>query len=285
MSSYFNLFPVTLHSNSYATNITVKLRLSEKLREQGTAFYTYTVTEGERPDTIAYAYYGDASLDWIVYLSNDIVDPYHEWPKSENDMREWINTKYGSIASAQARTAFYFNNYESDIRALTVAAYEALSAAQKQYWAPVLDYNGNVASYERKKLDAYSETNRLVRLQGTFETLSAGTLLSQGDARGTVDFANTSQIVLKHITGTWNKNDSVTVAVTGTSVNTTITDASTVVDEDGNPVGIPADELAYWTAKSVYDYEYEVNESKKHIRLLDAGYVRQILADKREALT
>lgn len=36
---------------------------------------THTVRDGDRLDTLAYAYYGDSSLYWAIADANNIVDP------------------------------------------------------------------------------------------------------------------------------------------------------------------------------------------------------------------
>ena len=46
---------------------------------------------------IADQYYGDSSLDWIVYLTNNITDPQWEWPLPQEVFDDFIRSKYGSI--------------------------------------------------------------------------------------------------------------------------------------------------------------------------------------------
>ena len=70
--NYFEKLPLINYKDNYAKNILVKAKLSNFADTTGAIFYPYTIEEGERADTIAQNYYGDARFDWLVYLSNDI---------------------------------------------------------------------------------------------------------------------------------------------------------------------------------------------------------------------
>ena len=71
-----------------------------KLREdiyQDLAFFTkYDVSGDDRPDNVADLIYGDPTLDWVVLLSNNIVNVQSEWPLSQGDFNRYITDKYDS---------------------------------------------------------------------------------------------------------------------------------------------------------------------------------------------
>lgn len=67
----------------------------------------YTIQDGERADTVAYKLYGDASLDWIIILTNQMYDPYYEWPLDYKQFRDYVIQKYGSISNAMEQTHHY----------------------------------------------------------------------------------------------------------------------------------------------------------------------------------
>ena len=48
----------------------------------------------ERPDQIAYKFYGDSGLDWVVLTTNNIVHLRDEWPMGNQDFLTYINGKY-----------------------------------------------------------------------------------------------------------------------------------------------------------------------------------------------
>ena len=69
-----------------------------KLREdifQDLAFFTkYNVLGDDRPDNVADLIYGDASLDWVVLIANNIVNVQSEWPMSQGDFNTYVTEKY-----------------------------------------------------------------------------------------------------------------------------------------------------------------------------------------------
>ena len=54
----------------------------------------YTIKEGYKPEDVAYAYYGSTDYTWLVMMSNNIIDPYHQWPMAEADFNAYITDKY-----------------------------------------------------------------------------------------------------------------------------------------------------------------------------------------------
>jgi|LauGreDrversion4_2_1035121.scaffolds.fasta_scaffold00088_28 hypothetical protein len=59
-------------------------------------FTKYDVIGDERPDNVAEKIYGDSSLDWIVLLSNNIVNVYDEWPMSQETFDKYLLEKYNT---------------------------------------------------------------------------------------------------------------------------------------------------------------------------------------------
>lgn len=279
MSSFFKYFPTLLYSNTVATNIIAKIRFEESVVKNLAVFLPYEIQEGQRPDQIAENYYNDPTYDWVIYLSNNITDPYHQWPKTQDVFENFVVAKFGSIANSQQQIAYYRVNYESDDRVISTTAYDALSAAQKQYWAPILGYNNRVINYQRKQMYDAVETNKIVSLVGTFGAFTENTLLKQSSSvTGTVSFANSSNIVIKHVLGTWQANTTVYHSLTNAVANATITSVSTIATP------IASEELAYWSPVSHYDAEFEKNEAQKHIKLLSSSYIDIIEKDMKDLL-
>ena len=57
-------------------------------------YYPYTVQEGERAEDIAQFYYGSVDYIWLVYMANNIIDPYHEWPLDPRTFNAYLVDKY-----------------------------------------------------------------------------------------------------------------------------------------------------------------------------------------------
>jgi len=113
--NYFKRFPKTFYSRDnyinnfeYVTNIMVRIRLFDSVLNSRTAFYSYTVGDGERPDTVAHKYYGDSKYAWVVLAANNYIDPLFEWPLNAEELDSYIISEYGSIESAKSNIKFYY---------------------------------------------------------------------------------------------------------------------------------------------------------------------------------
>lgn len=83
------------------TNITLRFKINELLTSKAAVIYEYDVVNGEGADLIAYKYYDDPTLDWVIYLANNIIDPQFEWPLDDQSFDRYIKEKYGSSSAAK----------------------------------------------------------------------------------------------------------------------------------------------------------------------------------------
>ena len=74
-----------------------RFSISNFLNNANVTFDEYYVQDGERPDIVAYDYYDDYTLDWLVLMTNEIHDPYYEWPLSYEQFNAYLKQKYGSV--------------------------------------------------------------------------------------------------------------------------------------------------------------------------------------------
>ena len=105
MSSYFQRVPdlnyvSRLPDAKIGDYIRVKnLFKKGKLREdifQNLAFFEkYKIVGDDRPDNVAFEIYKDSSLDWIVLLSNNVLNIQSEWPLPQTDFDRFLLDKYG----------------------------------------------------------------------------------------------------------------------------------------------------------------------------------------------
>jgi hypothetical protein len=110
---YFRPFPQTSYRipgrEDYvpALDITKRFSIANFLNNASVTFDEYYVQDGERPDTIAYDYYQDYTMDWLVLLVNEIQDPYFEWVMSYDQFHEYLKQKYGGVEYTQ-RTVHHY---------------------------------------------------------------------------------------------------------------------------------------------------------------------------------
>jgi hypothetical protein len=100
MAFFFRPYPTISYRvpgtnrNIPVTDITRRFSVVNFIRNNRVTFDEYTVQDGERPDIIAHGYYDDSTLDWLVLLTNEIHDPYYEWPLSYEQFNLMILQKY-----------------------------------------------------------------------------------------------------------------------------------------------------------------------------------------------
>jgi hypothetical protein len=153
MNQYFGNFEIIRYNNNNMIDIMDRTAILNSIFGDVYAFYPYHVKDGMRADTVAEKYYGDPDLVWLVYFSNNIVDPYHDWPMDEYTFNKFIIDKYGSISAANDTIVDYRVNWFEDTSVITQQQYNNLLPNLKKYWTPQLDLNNIPKGWIRKELN------------------------------------------------------------------------------------------------------------------------------------
>lgn len=103
----YSFLPRTTFKNREIVDITKSVKLDDLVKKQAINFVAYSIPEGDTPEVVAFDYYDDATLAWLVLLANNLIDPYYQWPISQLDFRKWMEKKYGSLAVSQSTILFY----------------------------------------------------------------------------------------------------------------------------------------------------------------------------------
>ena len=111
MAKYFDKFPLVSYSNNVAKNILARVDFTSQTRNDINANFDYVLQDGlSRPDMVSQAYYNSPWYDWVLYINNNVKDPYYDYYVSEENLNEYIISKYGSLESARRRIVHYRNN-------------------------------------------------------------------------------------------------------------------------------------------------------------------------------
>lgn len=266
MTKYFSRFPLVDYNGVPAKNILARVDFTEETKKDIYANFDYVLQEGAtRPDILSFNYYGTPQYDWIVYLSNNVVDPYHDYYLSDPDFKNYIIGKYGSIENARSKILYYRNNWAPDESLISESVYEGLQANIKKYWKPKLNLSDQIVGYERVKDDWTVSTNKVVELVVSFDIsgYDVGNEIYQAstDASGILVNKNDDNKVLTvhHVIGSF-----------------AISSAEGVLDVTTLKENIPVSENAFWAPVYAYDHEEEQNELKRYITLIKSGYVPDI---------
>ena len=265
---YFKRFPATFYSNTLCRDITRRVKFDERTKSALTNYYTYVIQDGTRADLIADAYYDDPQLDWMLWLTNDIVDPYYDWHLSYTDFTDYLIKKYGSVEAAQKRIIFYRNNWYDDDNQVSVDYYNNhLDNQWKKYYAPFYGNGTRILYYKRREEDWVMETNKIYKLTVANTTnyikeelVDVYTGVTRSGGGEISEIANT-YLLIKNIDGSFANNDTVTGEVSNNS--------QTVANVELMYEAIGTDEGVFWSSVSYYDIENERNEYNKTILVLD----------------
>lgn len=75
-------------------NLFKKGKIREDIFQNLSFFEKYKIVGNDRPDNVAYEVYGDATLDWVILLCNNIVSIQTEWPMEQNNLDAYLLSKY-----------------------------------------------------------------------------------------------------------------------------------------------------------------------------------------------
>lgn len=270
MARYFDRFPVLDYDGVIAKNILARVDFTDQTKKDIYSTFQFTLEEGfERPDLLSYNYYGSSQFDWMIYLTNNIVDPYYDYYKSTGEFKSFIDRKYGSTSNARLITKYYRTNWHDDERLITVQQYEALQADEtlnlRKYWKAKITNTGAVLGYERMKEDWVVSTNKilLLKLTASPAAFDIGDRVSQTStgAYATVDFVDTDNntLTVKHVSGAF-------VANTAEGISEVVLLKQNISDAEGE----------YWYAVNAYEEEQETNELKRNVTVLKSSYLAEV---------
>ena len=155
MAFYFRPFPLInydIKKNKLPlllTNVTARYKIRDILKNKVAIYYDYIVKDGDRPDNIAFKYYEDETLDWLIYLVNDIIDPYYDWPLDQDAFNKYIRTLYGSVAGAKG-TVFEYRKIITKQKVL----FDGTNVPERYVVVDQNTYN-TLAADLRREVDAY----------------------------------------------------------------------------------------------------------------------------------
>ncbi len=176
MSEYFSNFPRILYDiegkNSttpehiVAVNLMIRQKFRDAIKEEISMYYPYVIPEEmSRPDVLAFNIYGDVKYTWTIFMVNNILDPYWEWPMDSNNFGMYLSNKYGSVDTSKIT----LHHYEQIIHSRTEVTGTADSIPERVVEIDYTTYRA-VGEDNRKIVYAYeyevdkNEANRSISL-------------------------------------------------------------------------------------------------------------------------
>ena len=105
MSNYFSQVPdfeyvsrlpdAKISDYIQVKNLFKKGKLREDIFQSVSVFEKYQIKGDDRPDNVAFDFYQDSNLDWLVLTCNNIISVQTEWPLRQTDFDRYMLDKYG----------------------------------------------------------------------------------------------------------------------------------------------------------------------------------------------
>ena len=167
---YFSKFPLTVYDMKgdekykLLPDIMRRVKLRSGIAAGRFVFDSYDVKNGERPEDIAFKYYGDAEYHWVVLLVNNVTDRFYDWPLTQPQLDAFLTDKYGKgsedaihhyeLAQTSGATTSRDDSHMLEVNSDTD---NATSISNRQHEERVQDKNRQIRLLDRKYLDSFVE--------------------------------------------------------------------------------------------------------------------------------
>ena len=94
-------YPFSASDFVIAKNFFRRYKINDDVFSYAVLFKQYTINDGERADTIAKKAYGNVFYDWVILLTNNMVNAQYDWPLSNYALNKTLESEfddpYGTI--------------------------------------------------------------------------------------------------------------------------------------------------------------------------------------------
>jgi len=171
--SFFNRFPMLLYdvknNNNYKLlpDILRRVKIRSTINNSSMLFDSYDVRDGERPEDVAFKWFGDAELHWVILMTNNVTDRYYQWPMSQPQFSEFLTDKYGAgsedaihhyeITKSSGSTTGQGPNDYSHLVEVNSDTDNASSISNREYEEREQDKSRQIKLLDKRYLNAFIE--------------------------------------------------------------------------------------------------------------------------------
>ena len=167
---YFNKFPLMAYDMKNNGNykllpdIMRRVKLRSGIAAGRFLFDNYNVITGDKPEDIAFKYYGDAEYHWVILLTNNITDRYYQWPLTQPQFDAFLTDKYGKgsedavhhyeLAQTSGATTSRDDSHMLEVNSDTD---NATSISNRQHEERIQDKNRQIRLLDKRYLSQFVE--------------------------------------------------------------------------------------------------------------------------------
>lgn len=92
-----NVYPVINYDNHAIIDISKRFIVKNIENEKSkNIYFWHTIKNWKSPENVAYDFYGSCDYVWVILALNNIVNPFKDWLYSDDEMKMYINDKWGT---------------------------------------------------------------------------------------------------------------------------------------------------------------------------------------------
>ena len=77
-----------------AKNFFRRYKINDDVFQYAVFFKKYTIKDGERPETLAEKFYGNQFYDWVILLTNNMVNAQYDWPRTNYEIYKIVEEEF-----------------------------------------------------------------------------------------------------------------------------------------------------------------------------------------------
>ena len=170
--SYFDRFPSMVYDMKNDGNFKLLPDILRRVKQRNAIkdgqfiFDTYDVRDGEKPEDVAYNWFGDAQLHWVILMTNNVTDRYFDWPMNQPQFAEFLTDKYGTdvdsvhhyeVTKDSGRTTGQGPNDYSYLVEVNSDTANAISISNRQYEEREQDKKRSIRLLNQRFLSEFIE--------------------------------------------------------------------------------------------------------------------------------
>ena len=87
-------YPFSESEYVIAKNFFRRYKVNDDIFSNAVFFKKYAIVDGERPDALADKAYGNPFYDWVILLTNNMVNAQYDWPMTNYELYKVLEEEY-----------------------------------------------------------------------------------------------------------------------------------------------------------------------------------------------
>lgn len=126
-------------------NIFRRAKIRDDFFQNLTVFTKYKIIGEERPEQVAENIYGSSSYDWVVLISNNMINVRTEWPMSDYEFQNYLLRKYTEEELYETHHYETVTYYSEEGKLIVPSGKEVDSNFSITYFEPIIQTSKTIA--------------------------------------------------------------------------------------------------------------------------------------------